>query len=185
MAQTIVAQRGSTTVTTNGQTSVTLFTQSSGIATRVILNSVSWGAANGGMNPRMSLMININGTGNETCVAILGGTNASGGNGQTMFPNCSPFPMNNTTAVANAYIDRWIVASLGGSSTMIGKNLTNGYWLFYGPNGSDQSSQFANIEFVPSQFWMNSGDSLVFRCYKSGSAETANVYYSFTTITES
>jgi len=184
MAQTIAAQRGSTTVTSNGQTSVTLFTQSSGVATRVILNSISWAGSSSGNNPRMSLMLNINGTGNETCVAILGATNATTASGQTMFPGCSPAPLTNITANPQAYIDRWLPVSWGDSSTPIGKKLTNGYWSFFGPNGSSQTSEAGSIEYVPSQFWMNSGDSLVFRCYKSAS-ETVNVYYSFTTITES
>ena len=185
MAQTIVAQRGSTTVTSNGTTSVTLFTQSSGIATRVILNSVSWSTPNGTNYPRCSLMVNINGTGNETCVALLGGTHPSSSGGQTLFPSNTYSPLEGMQATSN-YVSRWTVTNMSGSaSNMLGKNLQNGYWGFGGPNGATGTPNDSSIEYVPSQFWMNSGDSLVFRCYRGGTAETANVYYSFTTITES
>jgi hypothetical protein len=182
MAQTIAAQRGSTTVTANGTSTVTLFTQSTGIATRVILNSVSFYTNNGASNTRMSLCININGTGNQTCVAIVGTSNGQAGQGLTMFPGCQPQAFTNITATANTYIDRWIPASLANKN--IGTDLQNGYWGYNGPNGSTQDSQGGSIEYVPSQFWMNSGDSLVFRC-KSYVADTATVMYSFTTITES
>lgn len=182
MAQTIAAQRGTTTVTANGTSTVTLFTQSTGTATRVILNSVSFYTNNGGTAPKMSLCININGTGNQTCVALLGSSNGTSANGLTMFPNCSPFPLTNTTATANTYIDRWMPTTLANKN--IGTDLQSGYWVFQGPNGSTNSSESSAIEYVPSQFWMNSGDSLVFRC-RSATGDTATVMYSFTTITES
>lgn len=185
MAQTIAAQRGSTTVTCDGQTSVTLFTQSTGTATRVILNSVSWSTPNGTNYPRCSLMININGTGNETCVALLSSTNPSSSGGQTMFPNSTYSPLTGMQSTSN-YISRWLPVNQSGSgSNMLGKNLTNGYWTIAGPNGATQASTEGSLEFVPSQFWMNSGDSLRFRCYRGGTTESATIYYSFTTITES
>lgn len=181
MPQVIAAQRGSTTVSTNGTSSVTLFTQSTGIATRVILNSVTFFTSVNSNLPRMSLCVNINGSGNNTCVAILGASDLSG-TGLTMFPNCSPFPLTNITASPNTYIDRWVPMSQ--SAAGIGTDLTANQWRFAGPNGSSNQSAQAVIEYVPSQFWMNGGDSLVFRCFQTGSPVTATVLYSFTTITE-
>jgi hypothetical protein len=69
MAQTVAAQRGTTTVSGNGGTATTLFTQSTGTATRVILNSVVTKHSESNLD-RMALCINVNGTGNLALVAI-------------------------------------------------------------------------------------------------------------------
>lgn len=183
MAQTIAAQRGTTTVTTNGQTSATLFTQSTGTATRVILNSVSFKVPNGGTGPKMSLCVDLNNTGNETCVAFIAGCNTGSAiQGLTMFPNSSIAPIQTTTTSAATYADRWVLGMQDNAN--FGTKITNVY-SGLGPNGSAQSANNISVDLVPSQFWMNSGDVLKIRVFHAGSSETATITYSFTTITES
>ena len=186
MAQTVAAQRGTTTVTTNGQTATTIFTQSSGTATRVILNSISWRSLNGGISNRMALTVDVNNSGNETCVAFIHTADCgSAGQGLTMFPNSSLFPISSTTTSAATYADGWIINAKDNYYLGTKINSNNMYFLS-GPNGSGQSNAYSfNFNFVPSQFWMNSGDVLKLRVFHGGTSETANVVYSFTTVTES
>ena len=183
MAQTVAAQRGTTTVSCNGTSAITLFTQSTGIATRVILNSVTFRDNTTGNSPRMSLMINVNGSGNQTAVALMSTPTGVPGSGLTMFPGCNPMPLTNITSNPQTYIDRWFIINTE-ASINLGENISNTRWSYVGPNGSSQTSGAGAIDYVPSQFWMNNGDSLVLRCHTGGSG-TATVTYSFTTITES
>ena len=183
MAQTIVAQRGSASVTCDGTTAVTLFTQSSGIATRVILNSVTFRDSSTGNSPRMSLMINVNGSGNQTAVALVSVPTGISSSGITMFPGGNPMPHTNITANPQTYIDRWFIVNTE-ASINIGQNISNTRWNYAGPNGSTMTSGAGAFESVPSQFWMNSGDVLLARCF-TGNSGTGTIVYSFTTITES
>lgn len=184
MPQTIAAQRGTATVTANGVTATTLWTQSTGIATRVILNSVVTKHA-AGANSRVALLLNVNGTGNYACVAIrcLGST-PDNTYGMIMMPGSNAERMTTTAYVTTAYTNFWIPYSIASSGAYLFGNLENTRWRMLGPNATELTSTAGSIDIVPSQFWMNSGDSLIALCYNSTEASTT-MLYSFTTITES
>ena len=183
MAQTIVAQRGTTTNIADGQTSTTLFTQSTGIATRVILNSVAIKHSEAQLTS-MALCINVNGTGNLALVAIK--TVANMGRSSyslVMLPNSSYQRLSTITTSPANYVDSW--AQFNSSANhYLGSRINSSRWEFSGPNGSYVNQGSTALDQVPSQFWMNNGDSLVILTFNSNNNIT-DVLYSFTTITES
>lgn len=186
MAQTIAAQRGTTTNPSDGSTMTTLFTQSSGIATRVILNGVSWTTTSGGSTiNRMALLINVNGTGVYNLVAVKATSNAGRtAYGMNMMPDSrSSAPVTTTGSSAGQYPDRWVMYSTF-AGNYLGTNLAGGRWEQSGPNGGFAGMNDFAVDIVPSQFWMNSGDSLTLLTWNNN-GYTASVVYSFTTITES
>lgn len=184
MAQTIAAQRGTTTVTGNGSTSATLFTQSTGTATRVILNCVSTKHDEVTSDfLTMTLLINVNGTGNLAIVAQKqSSTSTNGRYGLAMMPGSNLHPVTTTTYNTNPYVDRWVQAQVGVKEYLGTTSYYRSSW--YGPNGINNQGYLTSWDNVPSQFWMNSGDSLILKYYNSLS-NTVDILYSFTTITES
>lgn len=182
MAQTIAAQKGNGTVASNGTTALTLFTQSTGIATRVILNSVSFTCPTGLSNPTMSLVINVNGTGNRVPVAIIGiaglGLNLFGA---AMFPSQQSEKSTMSLGTSDAFHTNHIILGSGKASQTIGTEV-NANALRMGGNEVNYEVTQNSFQIVPSQFWMNAGDVLEYRCFGS---DTATVTWSFTTITES
>lgn len=183
MAQTIAAQRGVTTVNGNGTTATTLFTQSTGISTRVILNSVAIKHDNGAMT-RAALCINLNGTGNYACVALKS-VSASGNDtyGLNMMPGSNVYPVQTSGNTGSPYPDRWTLFA-SNFNAYLGSTLVNNRMAMNGPNGAFLGGNSICVDFVPSQFWMNNGDSLVLLHFNTN-GYTADALYSFTTITES
>lgn len=183
MAQTIAAQKGNGTVAANGTTALTLFTQSTGIATRVILNSVSYTCGTGSQNPRISLVINVNGTGNRVPVAIIG-ISGTGANlfGAAMFPSQQSEKSTMSLGSSDALHTNHIILGSGKASQTIGTEVTANA-LRMGGNNTNYEVDFNSFQIVPSQFWMNAGDVLEFRCFHEFASAT--VTWSFTTITES
>jgi hypothetical protein len=183
MAQTVAAQRGTTTVSGNGGTATTLFTQSTGTATRVILNSVVTKHSESNLD-RMALCINVNGTGNLALVAIKQVADMGRSTyGLAMLPDSNYVRLSTTTTGAATYIDSWVQYN-SSSNIYLGSSVASGRYEFAGPNGSYQLQNSAPLDQVPGQFWMNSGDSLVILHFNQSNV-TADVLYSFTTITES
>lgn len=181
MAQTIVAQRGQSTVTGNGTTNLTLFTQSTGIATRVIINYVSAYMGSASTNLRISLIIDGGGTGQQACVAYAGQTPSGNSTGISMFPGLLGGPIESASGNLNQveqYLPRAPNAVGSGPLVNIGTNQIR----FTSQANTIDNSQPANI--VPFQFWMNNGDVLLIRAFNQESS-TMTVRYGFTTITES
>ena len=76
MAQTIALQRGTTTVAGSGASSVTLFTQSGGTATRVILNQLSFYNSTSASNQSSKVIVYLTSSGGQTSViGFLFGSN--------------------------------------------------------------------------------------------------------------
>lgn len=181
MAQTIVAQRGQSTVTGNGTTNLTLFTQSTGIATRVIINYLSAYMDSTSNNLRISLIINGGGAGALSCIAYAGQTASGNSAGINMFPGLLGGPVESATGNLNQveqYLPRAPNAVGAGPLVNIGANQVR----FTSQTNTIDNSQPANI--VPFQFWMNNGDVLLIRGY-NGDSSTMTIRYGFTTITES
>jgi hypothetical protein len=184
MAQTIAAQRGTTTVTGNGSASATLFTQSTGTATRVILSSVS--AKHDEVTAdflTMSLLINVNATGNLALVAQKQASSSTNGRyGMAMMPGSNLYPYTSITSSSPTYLDRWVQTQVGIKEYLGTTAYYRSNW--YGPNGQSAQGYLTSWDNVPSQFWINSGDSVIVK-YWNSSANTVDILYSFTTITES
>lgn len=186
MAQTIAVQRGTATVVGNGTSRTTLFTQSSGTATRVILAGCSFGLSTGSSAyARMILTINMNGSGTYLPVAAIGG-NSQSKRYHAMFPNGTQAPLGNAPIYTGT-----TPSTVYGSS---GYSIAGGAYQGYAENADDYilllaqdqtlSSNSTPISIVPSQFWMANGDSLTVQGYNVNSY-TLNVAYHFITVTES
>jgi len=184
MAQTIALQRGTTTVTSNGTSSATLFTQSGGTATRVILNQlgVYYSSEPNEGSAFVVVYHNISG-GQSLMLGLMRDTDRRRSN--QFVPGASsenPFlgsatQTGTTTAVA---LNR--APTIGSSGTTgVGSSNANAVAIDY---SSAATPRYASM---PSNFYMGPGDSLSLKTYAilDGNPVTANITYSFTTITES
>jgi hypothetical protein len=188
MAQTIALQRGTTTVTSNGTTSATLFTQSGGTATRVIPNAIGiyfsatpnfnyvifgvYVAISGGQTLLVGYLHQGNTTYNRSFqfpISAMPNTGASNGvwntNGLVVIPTTPYFANTSTTGVGNTAIE----------------NVNVNYPL----------AANTRLVILPSSFYIGASDAIVVKAYGfnaigkgSPTALTANITYSFTTITE-
>jgi hypothetical protein len=189
MAQTITARSGSTTIYSGGNSFTTLWTQSTGAATRVLLNSVSVkhpASGNPYGNLVMSLCINVGGSGNLACVALKSTSGPyADKTGMSMMPGSNYTPVGTVPGyVSSNYPDRWTQFYNGNSAYYLGARPQNN-WYWSGPSNGNQAAATQPCDLVPSQFWINNGDSVVFVYYDSSGAQTCDVLYSFTTVTES
>jgi hypothetical protein len=189
MPQTIALQRGTTTVTTDSSSVVTLFTQSGGTATRVIVNNLGVYFTTSPNSGNVSIMLLISQSGGQDMVIgqiispdrtrsyqFLAGSST---NNSFAGVGLSQFNSSNNNVVPNTPIIRSNgsngVASTGSAS--IG--------VVY---SSLQGTQLAVLN---SNFYMGPNDSIkmkMFAQYQSGKSvlsTTGNISYSFTTITES
>ena len=188
MAQTITARSGSTTVSSGGSTGTTLWTQSTGTATRVILNSISVKHPTSGTNGNlvMTLCINVAASGNFAMVAMKN-TSApySDKYGLNMMPNSNYNPIGTVPGYVGSNIpDRWVQYSQAGSTYYLGQRPQNN-WYYSGPSNIASQGSLIPSDFVPSQFWINNGDAVVLMYYDQAGSQTCDLLYSFTTITES
>ena len=183
MAQTIAVQRGTTSVTADGVSRVTLFTQSSGTATRVILVGLSMNMPSGtGIRIAMSLTVNVNGTGNYLPIALISGNNGTSGRYLNMFPNAASNSSGSTFAPASAHSNSSTIMSTNDGGNALTANVANTQIALPGNVTNNGSSD--PINYVPSQFWMANNDSVSLLCYAT-SGYSANIIYHFVTVTES
>jgi hypothetical protein len=181
MAQTIALQRGTASITWDGTTQTTLWTQSGGTATRVIFNGCSAYNNTASAGNFMSLFVKLSGggsyglaatrVGNSTITSALtfcpGNVNVTGGaNGSSQITSGSTIQTYNVAGSYPLDIDMTYVGLQGGAS---------------GGTGFTSQNVF---EFCPAQFWIGPGDAIVFKC-KGATSNSGAVAYSFTTITES
>jgi hypothetical protein len=186
MAQTVALQRGTGTVGVNG--SATLFTQSGGISTRVILNQLAFYAGGTWASPSMTLVhVVSNGSTN-----LIGWWRAPSGSSGQLCPNPNGSGPTQSTMSWNSASATALSASANGgyltgnSTTYPGSSFqpsipalyTNYYSMNYG-------------SYAPQNFWIGPSDSLLFRAYDytldrdGGGGNGATYAYHFTTITES
>lgn len=172
MAQTVASQKGTLGITWNGSSTGTLFTQSSGTATRVILNTLECAAPSSStFNVQFFIYNGTTGIYSLLC-QIYGNINTPGF--AIMAQQTAPALVGvSTTTITNSYI---MYNSTGGAlSNTLYSTSPSGTQL-YASGGTSQYFYF------PGNFYMSGGDSLVVRGAWSG---TGSVYYNFTTITES
>jgi len=183
MAQTIAMQRGTTTITANGTGPTTLFTQSGGTATRVIINGISGYAA--GTTNYWCMMLSITNSG--TSVNLPVAFKSTGGNGGS---TGGFFFLSGLGAASNGAAQKYNTASTGTSAAVLLSNANT--W----PRSGDpmivavdnaltcSGSASAVYEYCPQNFWIGPGDQVCFGIY-NGASSSVNVAWNFTTITES
>lgn len=184
MPQTIALQRGTTTVSTDNVTSVTLFTQSGGIATRVILNQLGFffsGSPTAGLIH--AVVLHTVSGGQTFMLGILRDTDRRrsyqfppGASSNSAFLGSAT----QTAASTSAVWSNFPIMS-GTGSTGVGSSDASGVITDYSTGTS------AKYSMMPSNFYMGPGDSITMKIFAevSGGPTTANISYSFTTITES
>jgi len=184
MPQTIALQRGTTTVTANGTDSVTLFTQSGGIATRVILNQLgAFFSADFNQNTSFAVFHNVSG-GQSFLLGLMKDSN------RRRSCQFAPGAASNNAFAGNvgqtstsAFTQRSMMPSMGSNGTSgVGSAAASQIQIeYYGT--TDANHHFA---IFPSNFYMGPGDSLSLKvaALNDETARTANISYSFTTITE-
>ena len=191
MAQTVALQRGTTTVVADGSTFATLFTQSGGTATRVILNSVSFWTS-GTYDTQIRAILAVKSAGSSTNVFTVGLKVFTNSLGISAFDFS---PMMKTTAFA----------TVGGTTS----NNIIGATLMYADQASSPGGTFASrpsgsgvicnsatengfgqsggcYDKVATNFWIGPSDVVCVKIFSNGGgAKTWNVGYSFATVTES
>jgi len=181
MAQTVALQRGSGTLSGNGTSAATLFTQSTGLATRVIFNQLTWylnsSTNSGGM--RAILVLNSSG-GQGSVIGLYNAASSSmWGGGFTNKNAGNPMPgagWNGSTTIisSSSMYQQSSAAAMGSNASAVSLSTGNSYY-----------------ETMPTNFWMGPSDSLSFRINaqqaggKGSSPLTVTYSWSFTTITES
>jgi hypothetical protein len=188
MAQTIALQRGTTTVSAGGNTVVTLFTQSGGTATRVIINQLIVyftsgppGVSGNGMNLYLTSSggySSIIGQMKYESSGSMWAWQANTGAPNNGFNGTSPGTSNAINS-ANPFTFQ---------STSAGDMITGTTSQTYMQYSNTSFNAYCNF---PANFYMGPSDALKLKVrglYTSGkgtASGTANVGYSFTTITES
>jgi hypothetical protein len=183
MAQTIALQRGTTTVTGNGTTEVTLFTQSGGTATRVILNQLGASISEVPSNAYMTLIHQVSG-GHTFVLGIL--KYPASGARSFQFPSGAS---SDQAFSGNSVLSSTSASKLISSMPVIYSDGTSGV-ANVSPNSIGiewaTSANDTRMAMLCSNFYMGPSDSLRIRCRADGAGTTtATISYSFTTITES
>lgn len=166
MAQTIAMQRGTSTVAHTAQT--TLFTQSGGLATRVIFNGLA------GHNPAQ--------TSSQVVISVQpsGGAPYVLGYGVSAYADWEFKPNTNTYGVVASGTSLWPDSFLylsNTASTYVADQ--NGSTLnVVGPSTSNYGFG------IPQNFWIGPGDAVRMRFWQQA-GNTCTFGWSFTTITES
>lgn len=186
MAQTVALQRGTTTIFGDGTTQGTLFTQSGGIATRVMLAGFSGWCSLETNFVKVGLFLKHNGSSANTTMV---GFRTFTSNANIACYDITPGYENTktlgigTSVGANATTQE--VSMYGnvagrsfGSSTY---NIDN--FAVWGQNTS-AANNAVTINTIPQQFWIGPNDVLCAKIYDSNTL-THNITYSFVTVTES
>jgi hypothetical protein len=184
MAQTIAVQRGTATVNTDGGAKVTLFTQSSGTATRVIVGGMTGNFPLNNSSTRYMVFINVNGSGNYIPVIVRAHGNSS-------IKYITTFP-NSESAIGPSLSGKISDGTGQSAGVSIGSTLNNGWGNSMGVSTSGQVFQQGltfnqmALNISPGNFWMANGDSLVLSAYQdAGDGYTTSINYHFITVTES
>jgi len=194
MAQTVALQRGSTTVTSDGTSTVTLFTQSGGTATRVIVNNLAITFSSSiNTGQVMSIVFYLTQTGSQTVMLGLIRRTSNGNRSFQFTPGVSTnSPFGNASSIYNAAQPTTYLPTnpiIHGSGT---NGTASGAASTLSVTYCDTSSNGQTIvTLLNSNFYMGPSDLVGMKIYaattsgKSYVFTTATISYSFTTITES
>ena len=178
MTQTLSVARGTVSMTTDGSTKSTLFTNSSGvIATRVIVNQIAWNYDTGfGPNVKVAL-VHYNAAGYWSVLGFIY-INYSYGSALQFHVGTTPNSFgyfNSANGTAYFGVQRLV----GGGSGQMGNQAASNIE----PSLHNQNTQYA-ANFCPGQFWIGPSDVISLVGY-SANGGTCTVGYSFTLISES
>jgi hypothetical protein len=170
MAQTIATVRGTTTANYNSQT--TLFTQSGGNSTRVILNQLTWYYPSDPATNQRIHLLHVSSSGPITVIGYyLGYIGLSG----QMMPNPNGTSPTQSIGIGSSYgIANGVIAYNNNVANWVGSGQPS-YWTL-STNGSS---------YMPQNYWIGPGDSIAVVQYNTPYGYSATVGYHFTTITES
>ena len=179
MTQTLSVARGTVSMTTDGSTKSTLFTNSSGvIATRVIVNQIAWHYDTGfGPNVKVALL-HYNAAGYWSVLGLMYVNYTYGGALQF---HVGVNPDKTSYFNSSSGIGLFLIQRLhgGAANQQIGNQ---------NASSIDAPNTLANaynaINFCPGQFWLGPSDSVALVCY-SQNGGSCTVGYSFTLISES
>jgi hypothetical protein len=171
MTQTVATQRGTTSMTSGG--SSTLFTQSGGLNTRVIFNMMTFF---------------LDGSGSAVAITITH-TSSAGGSGVIgyLYANSTKngcfFPANNAVSGVQTVMNSTTAFALQGIITggtgYIGATAANSVSLLAGSQGLTP-----NASYLPSNYYIGPSDTISVRMYDAN-GNSGTFAYSITTITES
>ena len=183
MAQTVAIQRGSGTVTIDGSSKLTLFTQSSGTATRVIVGGIFVSFPNTYSGTVYAVSINVNGSGNYIPVILRKHSDAGSCRTLNTFPNSESAIGTSFTGSPNVSgSSSWGLSYTCDNPSGFAGQVASAQAAIYGAN---LYGPYIPLNISPGQFWMANGDSLVINAYNSYGAGSATVVWHFVTITES
>lgn len=172
MAQTVAVQRGTGTATSN--TNVTLFTQSGGLSTRVILNQLTLYTSGTDMYYPKCNIVHLSSNGAASIIGYM----RLGVNGIYSFSflgannGVGPVQTNGATT-GSAPVNGLIV------------NSQNNAWQGNAsPGNSDLYFGSSYYMYMPSNYYIGPSDSIQLKWY-DGNGTNATYGFSFTTITES
>jgi hypothetical protein len=170
MAQTIATVRG--TITANNASQVTLFTQSGGNSTRVILNQVTWYYPGNPSSNYRGHLLHVSSSGPITVIGYH--YISSGGWSSQMMPNPNATSPTQIIGIGTSYgLAHGMAAyNSSGTATWVGSDAQN--WTLASGNS-----------YIPQNCWIGPGDSIAFSQYNTPYGYSATVGYHFTTITES
>jgi hypothetical protein len=183
MAQTIALQRGTTSIAAlDGSTKYTMFTQSGGTATRVIINGVSMyaSAARNGMS--MIIGVQKSGGGFFTVAYKTISNNGTYG-GFDFFPgNINNISGGLSNASSTASLQTVMAANL--ASAYPANQVPKNAFLSGGNSATNGYGASSNYEFCPTQFWVGPSDIVYFKG-QNVNEDAGEFSWSLTTITES
>ena len=186
MAQTVALQRGTTSVSADNSSSVTLFTQSSGTATRVIVNSLGMYFSPQPNTGTQAFVLYVTSSGGQT--TVIGIIRSSSTSRSVQFtPAGSPTSqflggMNSTNGQVYPFVPN--ITSNG--ATGVGSSAPNSVSVTY-----LSTSTGLPINIISSNFYIGPSDVISMKGFaqqvsgKSTTSCTMSISYSFTTITES
>jgi hypothetical protein len=185
MAQTVALQRGTTSVTANNTSSVTLFTQSGGTATRVIVNSLNITFSPQPNTGTQYVLLVVTPSGGQS--AVIGLLRTSSANVAMQFtPAGSPDNQFLAQPYYNGNFYSPNPAITGNSSSGVGASNASSVGITWVSNSTGLP-----LNIISSNFWIGPSDVVSMKAFaqqvagKSTTNCTMSISYSFTTITES
>jgi hypothetical protein len=179
MAQTIATVRGTASLSGTGR--ITLFTQSGGNSTRVILNQVTW-YVNSSASTSYGGVAQLLHQSSSGPVSIIGYHNDSNRGYSLTYPAFQMMPNPNGTGPiqGGGYTGAGSISGVITSGDPVGSP----DWIGSRPANYVNITTNGNVySYMPQNYWIGSGDSIVFNIYTA--VYGATVGYHFTTITES
>ena len=184
MAQTIALQRGTASVSGDGTTFVTLFTQSGGTATRVIVNQLTM-SFSAQLSSNNAACLYLTSSGGQSSVLGVMSRSDTGSQYAVQFPAGS--------SNANAWFGTYNGVNGSSGSPMIQQTISSGDMSAGNCSGVNLSygSTAPRFAVLPQNFWIGPSDVLKMKVNaritvgKNTQAVTVSLSWSFTTITES